>query len=168
MPIAIGLGRLLAPEAEDLEAPEASTETALSSLISPQSYSVATITFANGGDNVGIYVPLFAHCTWDGLIALLGVFFSLVGIWCYAAYQLTKIPAIAETLSRYGNHLVPFVLIGLGSLILMDSHTLENPGLAVLALIVIGLWTLKLLRMLPLFSSGLRSALNALPQIQKN
>ncbi|MBD1843441.1 cadmium resistance transporter [Cyanobacteria bacterium FACHB-63] len=168
MPIAIGLSRLFAPETEDSEAPEVSTETALSSLISPQSYSVAAVTFANGGDNVGIYVPLFAHCTWDGLIAILGVFFSLVGVWCYVAYQLTKIPAIAETLSRYGNHLVPFVLIGLGSLILMDSHTLDNPSLAVLTLIMIGLWMLKLLKILPSLPLGLRSVLNAVPQIQKN
>jgi len=30
------------------------------SLLSPQTYKVAAVTFANGGDNIGIYVPLFA------------------------------------------------------------------------------------------------------------
>ncbi|GAP98951.1 cadmium resistance transporter [Leptolyngbya sp. NIES-2104] len=66
------------------------------------------------------------------------------------AYQLTRIPAIAETLSRYGNLLVPFVLIGLGILILIDSHTLENRGLAVLTLVITGIWTLKLIAALNL------------------
>jgi hypothetical protein len=53
---------------------------------------------------------------------------------------------IADTLARYDNHLVPFVLIGLGGLILADSRTLENPGLAVLTLILSGLYGLKLVR----------------------
>ena len=78
------------------------------------------------------------------MVIILSEFFVLVGVWCYAAYQLTKINAIAENLTRYGNLLVPYVLIGLGILILIDSHTLENRGLAVLTLIVcvLGLLTL--------------------------
>ena len=67
---------------------------------------------------------------------ILGVFFSLVAVWCYAAYQLTRIPVMMDALTRYGNQLVPFVLIGLGVLILLDSHTLENPSLAVLTLVI--------------------------------
>lgn len=67
-------------------------------------------------DNVGIYVPLFAHCTWETLSLILAIFFILVGVWCYAAYQLTRLPAIAEALTRYGNQFVPYVLIGLGAM----------------------------------------------------
>ncbi|MBW4421474.1 MAG: cadmium resistance transporter [Myxacorys californica WJT36-NPBG1] len=151
LPIAIGMSRLLTPNTDE---PENESETAqaenstLAMLFSPQSYSVAAVTFANGGDNVGIYVPLFANCTWDSLLVILGVFFSMVSLWCYAAYQLIRVPAIADTLARYGNHLVPFVLIGLGVLILIDSHTLENRGLAALTLVIVGLWFLKLVRTL--------------------
>jgi hypothetical protein len=43
--------------------------------------------------------------------------------------------AIADTLTRYGNYLAPFVLIGLGVLILVDSHVLESPGLTTIALV---------------------------------
>lgn len=150
IPIAIGLNRLLNPE-EDGDAelseqqPSFGTST-FSSLFSPQTYSVAAVTFANGGDNVGIYVPLFASSTWESLLVILSVFFSLVGVWCYTAYRLIGVPVIAETLTRYGNHLIPFVLIGLGVLILIDSHTLENRGLATLALAINGLSLLMLLR----------------------
>jgi cadmium resistance transport/sequestration family protein len=139
VPIAIGLNRWLNQEDED-EADEAETQepekTWINSFLSPQTYSVAAVTFANGGDNIGIYVPLFASSSWEGLLAILGVFFSLVGAWCYLAYRLTQVPAIADTLTRYGNQLVPFVLMGLGVLILVDSHTLENRGLAVLTLVI--------------------------------
>ncbi len=32
----------------------------LASVLNPQTYKVAAVTVANGGDNIGIYVPLFA------------------------------------------------------------------------------------------------------------
>ncbi|ELS32060.1 MULTISPECIES: cadmium resistance transporter [Pseudanabaena] len=142
LPIAIGLNRLFIPETEDNESEESQSVQSnswLSSLLSPQVYSVAAVTFANGGDNVGIYVPLFASSTLEGLLVTLVVFLLMVGLWCYVAYRLIQVPAIADSLSRYGNYLVPFVLIGLGILIMIDSHTLENRGLVVLSLLIGGL-----------------------------
>jgi cadmium resistance protein CadD (predicted permease) len=148
LPIAIGMSRLFDPDEDEAIANgETPTENSwFASSISPQTYSVAAITLANGGDNVGIYVPLFANSAGSELIVILGVFFSLVGVWCYTAYRLTQLPAIAEILARYGDRLVPFVLIGLGVLILLDSHILENRGLATLALAISGLILIALLR----------------------
>jgi cadmium resistance protein CadD (predicted permease) len=145
IPIAIGLNRLLNGETDESEGEEETEQTEKSffaSFLSPQAYSVAAVTFANGGDNIGIYVPLFASATLESLLIILGIFFLLVGVWCYAAYLLTRLEAIAEALTRYGNTLVPFVLIGLGTLILVDSHTLENRGLTVLTLVVSCLYLL--------------------------
>lgn len=147
VPIAIGISRLVNSDEEnnDSDTEETQTQPAwFNSFISPQAYSVAAVTFANGGDNIGIYMPLFASCSWENLVIILGVFFSLVGVWCFAAYKLTQVPAIADTLTRYGNHLVPFVLISLGVLILVDSRTLEQPGLLVLTLVISGIYLLKL------------------------
>jgi len=61
------------------------------SLLSPQTYKVAAVTFANGGDNIGIYVP---SSDLTSLGVILSVFFLLIGV-CYVAYQLT-----ASLLSR--------------------------------------------------------------------
>jgi cadmium resistance protein CadD (predicted permease) len=119
------------------------------SLLSPQTASVAAITIANGGDNVGIYMPMFASTDALGLGITLVVFFGLVGVWCGAAYRLTQVGAIAELLTRYGNYLVPFVLMGLGVLILIDSHTLEYRGLTALAMTILGICTIHLLRSAP-------------------
>ncbi|MGG6295066.1 cadmium resistance transporter [Leptolyngbya sp. AN02str] len=150
VPIAIGMGRLINQNSEDeVEAEKPQQTPAQSwfeSVLSPQACSVAAVTFANGGDNIGIYVPLFASSTGQSLATILGVFFGLVGVWCYVAYRLMQVPAIARTLTHYGNQLIPFVLIGLGVLILVDSHTLENRGLAVLTLVISGLCLLSLLR----------------------
>lgn len=88
MPIAIGLNLLLKRE-KDLSEVEAEIKTSDSSLItsflSPQICSVAAITFANGGDNIGIYIPLFASSDVGSLLVILSVFFLLVGLLCYAA-----------------------------------------------------------------------------------
>lgn len=149
VPIAIGISRLINSDSDDEEISETlpqANQFWLGSVLSPQSYSVAAVTFANGGDNIGIYVPLFASSTGQSLTVILSVFFTLVGVWCYTAYCLMQLPAIAASLTRYGNQLVPFVLIGLGILILIDSHTLENRGLAVLTLVISGLFTLHLFR----------------------
>lgn len=151
IPIAIGMNRFFNGEDDESAAIDSPTFNDVkrpwyAGFMSPQAYSVAAVTFANGGDNVGIYAPLFANSAWEELLVILGVFFALVGVWCYAAFQLTRLPMIAEVLTRYGNQLVPFVLIGLGVLILIDSHTLENRGLATLALMIGGLVVLMLFR----------------------
>ena len=138
LPIAIGLSRLLDPETDDSEAEaelEQSENSFFSSFLSPQTYSVAAVTVANGGDNIGIYVPLFASNTLESLAVILGVFFAMVGVWCYAAYRLIQMRAIADTLTRYGNQLVPFVLIGLGIAILVKSGTLASPTLSIISLL---------------------------------
>ena len=138
LPIAIGLSRLLNPETDDSEAEaelEQSEKSFFSSFLSPQTYSVAAVTVANGGDNIGIYVPLFASNTLESLAVILAVFFGMVGVWCYAAYRLIQMRAIADTLTRYGNQLVPFVLIGLGIAILVKSGTLASPTLSIISLL---------------------------------
>ncbi|MGH2415773.1 MAG: cadmium resistance transporter, partial [Microcystaceae cyanobacterium] len=92
LPIAIGMSRLFNPDTDESEVTaeakvEPSKYSFLSSFLSPQTYSVAAVTLANGGDNVSIYVPLFASSSWESLLVILGEFLLLVGIWCYAAYQ---------------------------------------------------------------------------------
>ncbi|MEG4489799.1 cadmium resistance transporter [Microcoleus sp. D3_18_C4] len=138
LPIAIGLSRLLNPETDDSEVEaelQQSEKSFFSSFLSPQTYSVAAVTVANGGDNIGIYVPLFASNTLESLAVVLTVFFGMVGVWCYAAYRLIQMRTIADTLTRYGNQLVPFVLIGLGMAILVKSGTLASPTLSIISLV---------------------------------
>jgi len=93
----------------------------LSGFFSRQTMAVAGVTFANGGDNLGIYTPLFAGSGLLRLGILLAIFFLLVSVWCYAGQLLSRRPLIAKTFSRHGRIIVPFVLAGLGIYILLDS-----------------------------------------------
>ncbi|MEH2067420.1 MAG: cadmium resistance transporter [Nostoc sp.] len=125
MPIIIGISSLLKREEDSpqevSEETERSYPSRITSFLSPQTCNVAAIAFANGSDNISIYVPLFANSELESLLVILGVFFSLVGVWCYAAYQLTYLPAIAQFLTDNGNTFVPCVLIGLGVFIVSEN-----------------------------------------------
>ena len=85
--------------------------------------SVAAVTIANGGDNIGIYTPLFA--TRSGTdIAVIGVVFAvLIATWCLVARWMVVHPWLGAPIRRYAGRVVPFVLIGLGVLVLYEAGT---------------------------------------------
>jgi len=74
---------------------------------------VAAITFANGGDNIAIYIPIFASQSIANNAITLIVFFIMLVLWCFLGYKLVKAPVVAKVLERYGHVTVPIVLIGL-------------------------------------------------------
>lgn len=134
LPIAIGIKQLVSREKEiaQVQTVNSNSKYASSSnpivafifsILDPQTYKVAAVTVANGGDNISIYIPLFAGNQLASLGVILGVFFVMVGVWCAIAYFLTRQPNIAYILSKYGRHVVPFILIGLGLFIMYERGT---------------------------------------------
>ncbi len=132
VPIAIGISHLVKRENDDNEVQAVSGEfnresnspvSKLANLFNPQTLNVAAVTVANGGDNIGIYLPLFASSDLRSLVVILAVFSVMVGVWSYVAYRLTRHKVIANILTRYTKAVVPFILIGLGIFILIDSGT---------------------------------------------
>jgi cadmium resistance protein CadD (predicted permease) len=84
---------------------------------------VATVTIANGGDNLGAYIPLFARS--PELIAVFAmVFAAMTALWCALGYWLVRHPIAGAGLRRYGHVLLPLVLISLGLVILNDARVL--------------------------------------------
>jgi cadmium resistance protein CadD (predicted permease) len=74
LPIALGVRALVRGQ----QAGEENREARAGAGVLP----VAAVTFANGGDNIGIYTPLFAASERGELLVILTVFFFLVGLWC--------------------------------------------------------------------------------------
>ncbi len=107
-PIAIGLKKLFGKRDDHIQ--RASTGT----------LDVATVTFVNGADNIGIYTPLFAISNAPRVIVLVAVLYVLLAAWCVAGYLIHRQRAVAYTLKRWGRWIVPVVLIGLGIYILSN------------------------------------------------
>ncbi|MEH2314014.1 MAG: cadmium resistance transporter [Nostoc sp.] len=134
LPIAIGIQQLVYRKEETITVQTVSSDFRQStptnpvlsfilSVLHPQTYKVAGVTVANGGDNISIYIPLFAGHDLASLGVILSIFFVMVGVWCAITYFLSRQPTIAYILSRYGKAVVPFVLIGLGLFIMYERGT---------------------------------------------
>ncbi|GFE71577.1 cadmium resistance transporter [Chroococcus sp. FPU101] len=128
VPIYIGIKSLFKKEDENDEIQLISSETAsspklLSRILSKETYSVAAVTVANGGDNIGIYVPLFASGTLVQFWVLVGIFYVMLGIWCYTAFLLTRHPVLARFLTHYGEKITPWVLLALGIFIIIENKS---------------------------------------------
>ncbi|WP_307080877.1 cadmium resistance transporter [Streptomyces canus] len=87
----------------------------------PSPLEVAAVTFANGGDNIGVYVPVFATAGVGGMSVYAVVFLTLVAVWCFAGRFFATRPVVAKALSRWGHILLPLVLIAIGLLILIEG-----------------------------------------------
>ncbi|GAA1512324.1 cadmium resistance transporter [Pimelobacter simplex] len=83
--------------------------------------TVAAVTFANGGDNIGVYVPVFLAVGTGALVAYCVVFLALVVVLVLAAKFVATRKPIAEVLERWEHILFPLVLIGLGLVILIEG-----------------------------------------------
>lgn len=84
--------------------------------------SVALVTFANGGDNIGIYVPLFAPLDWAERLWVIMIFLLMVALWCLIARYLSRHPVAARAMDRYGHIVAPIILVLLGAYILYESR----------------------------------------------
>ncbi|MFE3144471.1 cadmium resistance transporter [Streptomyces scopuliridis] len=87
----------------------------------PKILEVAAVTFANGGDNIGVYVPVFATAGVGGMSVYAVVFLILLAVWIAAGRYFATRPVIAKALARWGHILLPVVLIGIGLLILIEG-----------------------------------------------
>ena len=128
VPLALGLRRLAdlvragdetEEEEEDVRSREISAEKRLRS----QVLAVSGVTIANGGDNLGVYIPLFASEP-RAIPIYAAVFAILTALWCGLGWLLVNNRVLGAHLRRYGHLLLPFVLIGLGLFILSDALVL--------------------------------------------
>lgn len=84
-------------------------------------WTVAAVTFANGGDNIGVYVPVFLNVAPATVVTYCIVFLVLVAVLVMLAKLIATRPPIAEILERWEHVLFPIVLIVLGIFILISG-----------------------------------------------
>lgn len=135
LPIAIGTRALLSreePMSQSVSPGTPSIDTApprkqslWSTLRDRQTYRVSAVTIANGGNNIGIYVPLFASSSFASVGVIVSICYAAVGLWCLLSFCMTRNPLMAPVLSRYGQKVFPLVLIWLGFSILQKSGSFD-------------------------------------------
>lgn len=106
LPIALGVRHLL-------KHGEAGRRSASAMGIAP----IALITFSNGADNIGLYVPFFIvgrAYLWLILVA----YALLIGLWCIGSRLLGSHSIVLGVVDRWAHRVMPIVFIGLGLMIL--------------------------------------------------
>ncbi len=88
---------------------------------SNQMFQVAVVTVANGGDNLGVYMPLFATMNSVSLMVTVVTFLILVGVWCLLGYKLVNNRIIGDEIKKYGHYILPFVMIFIGAMIILKG-----------------------------------------------
>lgn len=83
--------------------------------------TVAAVTFANGGDNIVVYVPAFAVAGPSGMAVYVIAFLVGVSALCVLCRRIAEHPAVADVLERWEHIVVPAVLIGIGLAVLVEG-----------------------------------------------
>jgi cadmium resistance protein CadD (predicted permease) len=137
LPIMIGIHQLMSKEDDDEsndvieEVEKVHTEVGRprikqslwSTLRDPKTHRVTAVHVSNGGNNVAVYIPLFASSTLPSLGVILTMCYMTIGFWCFCSYNLTRFPGISVLIARYGRKIAPFVLIYLGISIIVKSQS---------------------------------------------
>ena len=119
IPIGLGLQKLVAlfRHAED-----SSVLPPAPPLRHSQIFGVAALTIASGGDNLGVYLPLFANWPWHNCVVLILVFLLMTAAWCLFAHWLAHHRFLRAPIAKWGTRLFPAVLLILGIHILFSAH----------------------------------------------
>lgn len=88
-----------------------------------QVLAVTGVTLANGGDNLAVYIPLFASAP-RTIPIYVAVFAAMTAVWCLAGYALVNNRVMGHHVRRVGQVALPFVLVVLGLWILSGARAL--------------------------------------------
>lgn len=124
IPFALGLRAGWRVRSEARSARSTPTDPPRPSGAPPGVLVVAAVTFANGGDNIGVYLPVFTTTDTAGVVTYCAVFLILVGAWCGLGRYLATRGPVANALARWNHMVLPVVLVAIGLLILIEGGAL--------------------------------------------
>jgi cadmium resistance protein CadD (predicted permease) len=130
VPLFLGLSKLLALRRDTVGEEAGSNEHRIQDQehnaerrLHSQILAVASVTVANGGDNIGVYVPLFATAR-EAIATYVLTFAVMTGVLCALGYLLVNNKVLGGAIRRYGHVILPIVLIALGIYILSGALVL--------------------------------------------
>lgn len=120
LPILIGLKKLY-----DLRRGQEDETKSLKMVGFGNIMAVAVVTIANGGDNIGIYTPVFANSSASAITVTIVVFTIMTAWWLLIAHWLVNHPALKAPIQKFCHIITPLVLIAIGGYILYRSGSLS-------------------------------------------
>ncbi|KAF8806012.1 putative cadmium resistance transporter [Phlegmacium glaucopus] len=118
LPLLLGVWKALnlIPAFKEAEEDDTSSIAGVRSVL-----KVAVITVVNGGDGIGIYVPLFSQTHKINIAIYVIVYYILLGFWCLIAFLFMKQKHILALAQKYIRVVIPLLYIGVGLYIVINS-----------------------------------------------
>ncbi|SDK54490.1 Cadmium resistance transporter [Alkalibacterium thalassium] len=85
--------------------------------------SILVLYLPFGGDNLGIYIPLFASIDWSQLVLTLFVYYALLVLMLGTAYKISEVRLINAFIEKYERWIVSLVFVALGLYIMLENET---------------------------------------------
>ena len=123
IPIALGLLQLI--RRNDNEAEDAVSNKAHACSSWRQQLMVAVVTIANGGDNIGVYTPVFAVRSRTELMVMIFMFAFMTIAWCVVSYWLVNHRSVGAHIRKFGPRLMPYALIAIGFWVLYEADSVS-------------------------------------------
>ncbi len=89
-------------------------------------WTVATITIANGSDNLGVYIPVFAVQSPLSIAVISVMFLLLTFVWCGLAAGVVRHPRWGNSVRKFADRFGPYILIGVGLWILAKHPYIQR------------------------------------------
>lgn len=96
-------------------------ETGVQPLMAAGVASVAALAVSQGGDNIGVYVPVFRTVGPLHSAVMVAVFAVCLGVWCLLASVLGSHKGVVAIMGPYGKWIIPAVYITVGTVIIVNS-----------------------------------------------
>ena len=122
VPLFLGIRAAVHKENEESEEEVLSSSHRYGSLVA----SVAALTIASGGDNLGIYIPYFATLAPAEIGLVIAIFAMLTLLLNYVSMRAARLRLVGDTIERYERIIVPFVFIALGIYIMAENGTIAH------------------------------------------
>ncbi len=84
-------------------------------------FSTFLLMFSNSGDSLAIFFPLLAESDHQSLLWEIALFVIMALLWVALAWRIAGQPGIALRIERVGEKLVPWIMMGAGIYILMNT-----------------------------------------------
>jgi cadmium resistance protein CadD (predicted permease) len=82
---------------------------------------IATVTVANGGDNISVYIPLYREMGTGSKVVTTVAFLVMLGLWCLAALILGHHAKLIPGIVRIGRWLTPSVYVLIGIVVILRA-----------------------------------------------
>jgi cadmium resistance protein CadD (predicted permease) len=86
-------------------------------------FSTFILMFSNSGDSIAVFLPLLAESGRLALLLIICSYLVMAVLWTGLSYMIAGQRSLAQRIEHRAEKIIPWIMIGVGIYILMDTAT---------------------------------------------